>query len=274
MQHILIPPIPHLSFSKGMPYHLLLSHLVAKSPPYVNFYREEARRGSYLILDNSAHEYQTGQPIETLLSQAQTLGAREIVIPDALFDSEKTLEGCQRSLHHLLGSGDFMSGVFQPRLMFVAQGTCFTDLKSCAEKLLQEWSRYQSTFPEAFSTPPVLGLSKDYEIFPKGLRRCLEEIFFPSQEKYQCDIHLLGWGRRLWDLREIASLYGSRIRSVDSAKPFVYAISGIGLNVLDGPPPDYPKRSPTYFDTHLDMTQSRIASWNIEVFQAVSRGIL
>ncbi|MDM7940129.1 MAG: hypothetical protein QUS07_07295 [Methanothrix sp.] len=271
MKHILIPPIPELRHVAGMSHYLSLSHLIQSSPEYAEFYSTESKRGAYVILDNSAHEFQAGQTIEILMKQGAKIQAKEIVLPDRLFSAQSTILGCQVALDKLLDMPAFRSGEYRPRLMIVAQGESPADLQRCAEKMCHDWETYSIEYPQIFDRPPVLGVSKDYEVFPGGLKGLLETIFFPLQEDLTTEIHLLGWGRKLWDLSGIAYEYGKRIRSVDSAKPFVYGLNGIRLDPREVPPP-YPKRSPTYFQTQLTKDQRLLAEFNSQIFEATSRG--
>jgi len=81
-----IAPIPHLDLVKDAPTHLLLAHLVEQSPEYVDFYLEEQKQGSELILDNSAFEmYKQNRPmynIDKLIGMARKVKADYVVMSD------------------------------------------------------------------------------------------------------------------------------------------------------------------------------------------------
>ena len=93
----LIPPVKNLSLIKGYKYHLVLSHLL-QYPAYKAFYAQERKNYSYIILDNSAHEFQKGQPIDHLIRQASDLNAQEIVIPDCLFNAKETFRMAREAI--------------------------------------------------------------------------------------------------------------------------------------------------------------------------------
>jgi len=81
-----IAPIPHLDIVKGSSTHLLLAHLVEQSPEYVDFYLNEQKQGSKLILDNSAFEmYKQNKPmydIDKLINMARKVNADYVVMSD------------------------------------------------------------------------------------------------------------------------------------------------------------------------------------------------
>jgi len=81
-----IAPIPHLDIVAGAPAHLTLAHLVETSEEYTNFYINEKKNGSTIILDNSAFEmYKQGRPMYDsvqLVAMAQRIGADYVVMSD------------------------------------------------------------------------------------------------------------------------------------------------------------------------------------------------
>ena len=81
-----IAPVPHLDLVAGAPAHLTLAHLVETSEEYTNFYINEKKNGSTIILDNSAFEmYKQGRPMYDsvqLIAMAQRLGADYVVMSD------------------------------------------------------------------------------------------------------------------------------------------------------------------------------------------------
>lgn len=266
MDVALIPPIPNLAMAKGRPTHLLLSHLLA-NPIYRDFYREERQSGSYLILDNSAHEHGTGGSPLQLLALADSVGADEVVVPDALEKSSETVARCVFAMdvfmEHCPGGMNFM---------FVPQGSTIGAYVYCLRQLMDIAVYHKISNPDMGKI--VLGVSKDYERFDGGLLKLLEEFILPLQVEIGYEIHLLGWGRNLEELPIIASRYGAHIRSTDSAKPFVYGANGIRLNLGRGEPiPEYPKRSPTYFFDTLDLDAQMASKYNVMKFEYAAKGI-
>jgi hypothetical protein len=253
MKTAIIPPIPDLDLARGRHYHLLLSHL-CHFPEYRDFYRNVE---GYRILDNGAHENQAGEGPEHLLRLAEEIGVDEIVCPDYLFDADRTVALTGAALKVLACTPGK-----RYRLMVVPQGSSLTAYRRCLLHLLELWEEH------AWHRDLTIGVSKDYEEFPGGLLRLLEKDIIPLADEFSAEIHLLGWGRKATDLWEISRTFGERIRSIDSAKPVVYA----RYNQLLPLPwsdefPSYPGRPRDYFTTPLTPEQRRGAIKNIVAFE-------
>jgi hypothetical protein len=242
-------------------------------PAYKRFYATQSLEGAYLILDNSAHERQFGEAASILLSQAEELGVSEIVCPDHLFDSDDTIRRTKEALQFFVTNEKRLRQMTPiPRMMLVAQGNSLLEYSLCLQGLVKEFlaAQKKTAFPLNFL--PTIGVSKDYELWEGGMHRLLEKTIFPIVETLpDVQIHLLGWGRDLWALRQIVNDFGDRIRSIDSAKPMVYGQAHILLDPAK-PVPAYPKRSKYYFITELSKEQLVIVRKNIEVFDAVVSG--
>jgi hypothetical protein len=223
----IIPPVSLLETygPAGDAYHLCLSNEVLKYPDYVNFYRSRSEQGDYVILDNSAHEQLQGQSVTQLLLAARGINPSEIVLPDRLFFGDDTLERSAEAY------GILRSEIPTANLMGVPQGRTVDEWTSCLYGL-------------KFLGVNTIGISKDYEVWDGGLLGLVHTVlrcgFNPES------IHLLGWGRDLWKLTELAHL----VRGVDSAKPIVYAMGGIQLPevITSKNAPTYPKRRSNYFE--------------------------
>lgn len=268
MKAALIPPIPHLSIARGREFHLCLSHLV-KYPQYSQFYRDESEFGSFVILDNSAHEHTTGEKVSVLFHQAPSVGAKEIVIPDTLFDRDNTVKGLRESLR--LITRDHYDEMHQKKysLMMVPQGADEGEYYDCLSQMLEIWEDFKYDLPVQ-SRNPTIGISKDYEMFDGGLLDLVEWAFMITQDLH-VQFHLLGWGRKLWDLREVARMWGEEIRSTDSAKPIVYTLAGIRLPDDCSYTPEYPKRPGEYFSTN-GVIDPDLLKHNIGVYDKTVRG--
>jgi hypothetical protein len=266
MKSVLIPPIPHLGVAAGRPIHLTLAHLYNESTQYLQFYQAEALKGSYVILDNSAHEFGEGQEINLLIQRARQVGAKELVLPDHLFDGPDTLARSSEALSYLTKLDHSLEEPL--RYMIVPQGQTHKEFLQCLVRLAEAYYDAQESRPDIFKYTPVIGVSKDYEMWQGGLLKLLRKDIIPIADDYQAMIHLLGWGRKLWDLGDIALAYGDRIRSVDSAKPFVYGRSLKILSLRDEIP-EYPKRSPTFFTDPLNLLQLDASMVNVRVFDSL-----
>lgn len=265
MKAALIPPIAHLEeFCDSAKLHLVLSHLLSNRA-YYDFYREQRLRGAFLILDNGAHENKAGQSMEDLLLAALRLRASEIVLPDTLFDRAATTKGTEESLRYLLGAGqDLWGNRAYPGFMVVPQGSSRLEWENCFADLLQIYTNAQVHRRDLFPRTLTVGVSKDYDdLFPGGSIGLLEYLE-RFREWVVFEVHLLGWARNLATLWDLAHRF-PWIRSTDSAKPFVYAKAGIELGLADFP--EYPGRTPDYFESRLTLGQQRLARRNVEVFR-------
>lgn len=273
MISVFIPPVPLLGedfFGYGQ-MHLLLSHL-SHIPDYQKHYVRQKKLGSYLILDNSAHEFQTGATGKSLLEQAVVFDADEIVLPDHLFDGGDTLYRSVAALRYILNDGRReYEKLEKPNFMMVPQGRSVEEWAKCLNDLLDMYHRMARWHSGDLERRPVIGLSKDYEIFDGGLYRLIEEYLYPKVVTDEIQVHCLGWGRDLWALNRIGRHF-PKLRSVDSAKPFVYAMSDIQL--IPGQEFKYPGRPEDYFGMGLTPKQKVIARRNGLIFSSAAEGLL
>lgn len=271
MRSAIIPPIAHLDeFAGGDEFHLVLSHLLEVDRRYLRFYQQQRLKGSYLVLDNGAHENTSGEDILDLLSKAEAIRASEIVLPDTLFDHRATVRGIENALAQMCGPGqEVFGGMAYPTCMLVPQGRTFEEWERCFQDLVSAYVQTQVQVPFLFPRSPVIGISKDYEIWDGGIPRLLEYLE-PFRDWMRFDVHLLGWGRRLHALPAMAAAF-PWVRSTDSAKPFVYAMAGIILpERIDGSMgdyPEYPKRPGDYFARTMTDEQKDYARNNVETFR-------
>ncbi len=215
-----ILPVPMLFMAEGDNYHLCLTHLVQQSKEYADFFERQSRRGAFVIIDNGAAEG-TVQPIQRVVDAAYRVQARELVLPDEIYDMKKTLLLAEDALDylHYLGDG--------PRVMGVPHGETFDEWKKCAREL-------------AVMGVHTLGISKF--ITPKygvdarfhAVRFILECLIphFP-----RLSIHLLGcWNHP----REIGTIVQNldhpAIRGTDSAIAYVYTAGGVQLRRVEERP--------------------------------------
>lgn len=258
MDIALIPPVPDLGRYAGRgDMHMLLVALFNR-PGYVEYY---AKRDEYKILDNGAHETQTeGLGILPLLKLAAKVNASEVVLPDVPGNAVKSIETTRRALAWL----DTPKGMQaygeagMPSLMIVPQGR---SLDAWAGSLRVMLNAYHDVFRDSI---PTIGFAKHH--VEGGFDPC--EMYDAARQLSPAGvIHCLGWPRNLWSIDELTS-YTRDIRSIDSARPFVYAANGILLEP-GGMIPKYPKRADDYFDTALD-ADDELVERNIEVFRAAA----
>lgn len=278
MKAAVIPPIHHLrEFGDGS-FHLLLTHLLG-SPRYRSHYKTQRRLGAYLVLDNSAHEQGRGQDPTTLLKAGFDLDAQEIVVPDVLDDAGATIEHCLAAHEEWFenGAAKDMLDVYSPAFMYVPQGKNVADWRECLYSLVRIHEYCARKY--SLRRDIVIGVSKDYDVWPGGLKNLIGEYIVPQRNRLEYNgvkmhVHMLGWSRNLWNLQSIARAY-PWIRSTDSAKPFVYALANRNLlNSVKGEPPEYPKRNKNYFSQKMSPSQNSFAHNNVWVFRQAAEGTL
>lgn len=248
--------------------HLGLNHLM-ENETYAAFMEKCGREGDWITLDNSAHEFHSGQPIEDLLVNAIRIHARELVIPDVLFHSMQTVESGRAAFKFLADSTLYKACSPSPLLMVVPQGRDEIDWAWCLKTLVADAEAY------GLGGLVTVGLSKDYEEFPGGLRKLIDKYLMPLYAQKQILTHLLGWTCN-WDLIRFARDYHC-LRSTDSAKPFIYAYDGIKLHHDKVPPKR--RRPEDYFEfprletlgANNDLLE--IAFSNATAFKLAARGV-
>lgn len=276
MKTALIPPIPALPRYGIGDFHLLLSHLL-EEPLYFVHYKNQRRRGAYLVLDNSAHEHRTGEDALTLANWARELDAQEVVVPDSLEDAAGTVDRAILA-HEAWYEGDsaVMSNL-DPALMYVPQGKDYSDWQDCLKELvgIHLYTAKRYGIRQDF----VIGISKDYEVWHGGILKLLQDDIYPLRADalksgIKMQTHLLGWGRNLWELEEMATAC-PWIRSTDSAKPFVFALKNMDLVSYyeEGETPTYPRRPKNYFRRKIEDPYLRhVTSRNVKLFSLLARG--
>lgn len=264
MDLCLIPPIPHLKQFKQS-RHLVLSHLL-QHKEYREFYEARRNAGDFIILDNSAHENGIGEGAGKLLLQVQTLNPQEVVVPDALEDGPKTVAFARSALISWFGSEGRLRER-DIRLMYVPQGKnfeewerCLTDLMVLHNAAVNQWKVQEGC---------TIGISKDYADWDGGLERLLHYVVrYLGRPGYE--VHLLGSGHRYWEARDLGKEF--QIRSIDTAKPFVWAYNGLVMTDR-GPHPlaeKLPKRPPNYF--HYEFQDQSLMRHNADVLRRLIEG--
>jgi hypothetical protein len=261
MDLCVIPPILHLrQFPQKR--HLVLSHLL-QYKPYRDFYMERVEKGEYVILDNSAHENGIGEGPGKLLLQALTLMPHELVVPDALDDSRRTVQFSHNAVQSWYGSDGRMQNV-NPRLMYVPQGKDPDDWLRCLVELLM---LHETACDLGAKSEFTIGISKDCGRWEGGLQDLLNRARIDLSDP-RCEVHLLGSGHDYWTAGELGKRF--RIRSVDTAKPFVWAMHDMEMHQVGWPfklPEHPPARSRDFFFRELHLAELSLAQANVNVLR-------
>ena len=160
--------------------------------------------------------------------------------------------------------------------MIVPQGKSAGEWMHCCETILRYywnyyWIAYESQDQRALQEQgPVIAIPRhtaDYD----GGRMLLADWLKDLRTIRSFDVHLLGWERDLWAIWDIAREH-PWIRSIDSAKPFHYALEGKRLPMPGEDYPSYEGRDYIYFDRHLTAQQRQDAWHNAVMFETAARG--
>lgn len=271
----LIAPIPSLAYSDDYRYQMMLAHL-ADNKKYVEYYRKSESKGTYLILDNGAHEG-AALPMLDLLRVAGDVRADDVALPDVPGNAMATKSATAEALDVLLtteGQAAY-TDAGSPRLMLIPQGRTFEAWSASTRQLLRLHAN-ALTRARVKHQAPVVAVAKHHvdRMAKRKLSEFRDEIWsvVHKQGVYEIEdvpIHALGWPRRLWTLAEVADDF----RSVDSCRPFVYAMKGIQLEP-GGKVPTYPGRPKRYFTHKIKKSEHEPVMRNIEVFRAAARNEL
>ena len=214
-------------------YHLLLAQeFLTLSPEArdgaIHFWRTCKESGHFIILDNGAYELGAAMYPSKYMEMARLLEPSEIVLPDVLLDSARSMEYANmfmNTFQHELQDYCSKGG----RLMAVVQADSTKsgdiDMDEIAEQLDVYYSRKIHTIgiPKHFGNKRVFGRV--------GFAAQLEKLRGPHG--YYKDLfnwHFLGVSC-VPEIVELAKF--SWVRGIDSAVPFVYALADACMKDYD-----------------------------------------
>ena len=212
-----IVPTLHLEDIKDDTYFMALSHLCTNLR-YLSFYQDRAAEGKYVILDNSTVEL--GHPVDPAeyLYNAEVMGADEVLLPDYLYDLERTIDEGVAFLKY------YTTKDYRCRIMAVPQGRNINQWLDCASIMVQ--------WPEVTR----LGISRRYRGMTRknaaeGLRDLCERYGRPD-----ITIHLLGC-HEMPEHDVFAALQLPYVDGVDSSLPSLFSAHGLIMKPGDERPP-------------------------------------
>lgn len=257
MRFVPIAPIS-LQNDYDRPILFALAHMLTDGD-YAQYFRA-ACKYAYVILDNGAYEG-TSLPLEHLVYLTKHYGFKEFALPDKLRDDKATFEMTTKALKAIFTRFSYLRDQ-KVQLMVIPQGNSIVRWAACAQMLVEE---YMLLFPYWRFT---LGIPKVTAEFVGGRGKLLEKHVLPLQAKFGFDIHLLGISETVDQLRMIASKYGAHIRSIDSARPFVWAVNNQQVSVIHEPT-DYPRRAEKYFEAEYTDLQKILAESNVSAYERI-----
>lgn len=189
-----------------------LAHLVLQDEHYAEFYASQSKKGRLVVLDNSMHELKNPLSVPEILSAAERIRPSFVVAPDKLGDPKFTYDQFQ-----LMVSENRKHGF---RLAVVLCGTNTAE----RSQFFMDTRQYADMLCLPFREPRLDWLSELLRAVPK-------HVAWPPF------IHLLGVNELIEiplinNLLDVAGWPRDR-RSVDTAKPWKWALKGKRLSDLD-----------------------------------------
>lgn len=227
MAHI-IPPSQLDKIPLTQKIHLCLAHLVERSEVYRDYYRNKAKQGHTVILDNSAFELGEAYPAEKMFELAEDIKATEVMAPEFFLDADKTIEAVTEfsELLHRKGS--------KAKIFATVCGNTLDDWLRCYNTVsfLTNVGTIGISFrANAFvQTPVVMGDSVTKQSMEARLT--LTSILARHRSHF-VQHHLLG----LWDPYELTmQRHHDWIRSCDSSAAYAHGIKEILVSTNHGLP--------------------------------------
>lgn len=189
-----IVPLEHLEATRDDRYFMALSFAMDNTR-YTSFFADRVAEGKYVILDNSTVELGEPEDFTVYLGKAMTIDASEIVLPDYLYKTAKTLDAVDWAIWAAEKAG------YKGNLMAVPQGETVEQWLGCAFAMLSK---------------PIhtLGISRRYTQMFGGTREGIVQRLIPALGRVK--IHLLGCaGDPVGDGAEL--LRRSSVRGIDSS---------------------------------------------------------
>lgn len=201
MRVAFITPVTLLHLTEDNDYHLVLPAPMTLYTRYYTFYK---RTYGYKILDNGEAEGLRAGP-RTLLDFAATINANEIVMPDTIGDSRRTIRQARKWEKHAVD--DF-------RYMGVVQGESPEEVQECMKFM------YECDYVHSIGLPKHLT-----EVLGDNARYTLAKKLWQVSDK---PIHCLGCAPN--GIIEVAKLAEcSNVRGIDTSLPTFCALWGFDI---------------------------------------------
>jgi len=196
-------------------YHLVLTHKVIFDSRYRDFYAKRSKAGDYLILDNSAAEKKgRSVPLKDVVLAAILIRPNVVVLPDYLFDSDRTLDELENALR-------------SPQLRFLLR--VLPNVKLCA--VVQgiderDWLECFSILNDPKNGINHLGIPKVAGQLFEHRWVALERI--RKRVKKPCHLFGVWWKDTLDDVAIEAQF--PFVEGIDTLKPVRLAVHGMSLD--------------------------------------------
>lgn len=257
MRFVPIAPI-NLQYDYTRSYTFGLAHKL-QNKQYASYFRQVAPN-THSILDNGAYEG-ASLPVEQLLRLVDTFGFKEVALPDVLGKAKKSTQLTIDALKYVANKVP-RKLIDKVQFMLIPQGNTPVEWAS-SMLILSDFHRL--LFGNKLYTIGVPRITND---LPGGRTFLLSQYILKERENFPFDVHLLGISEKLPELKTLSVILGAHIRTIDSAKPFVYALNDIGISAHWAPDKVY-KRPEGYFEASFNEEQKILAEQNVIAYEVL-----
>lgn len=199
---VIVPPAHiKMPYARRTSYHMALGQWLVKYPMYYTHFKERARYGDFIMVDNGAAEPEDERAEwEDIVKAANDVNADEIVLLDVIKDSEATIASTVQSAR----------GIHPMRRCVVPQGTTWDEWVYCLGEIeLQLGGKFHT-----------IGIAKHLEALEGGRVKALK-LLRGHRKVY--NIHMFGvYKYPEAEIRNARAEYPF-IRGIDSGAPIAYA---------------------------------------------------
>jgi hypothetical protein len=243
-----IVPLNHLDLIKNDTYFMALAH-AAEDKSYLNFFRDRAAEGKYVILDNSAVELGRSEEFEAYVHKARSMNASCILLPDIFQDRAATFAEAVK------GCDIIFTGSYAPDIMVVPQGTTIGEWLASAIDLYY-------LVKNKLDTTPIMGISCRYTEMFHGNRASAVMLLIAAAIP-NLRIHLLWcYANPIFEVLPLLFHGSFGVMGVDSSYPSVYAWHGMQLDNKDFENPRPERKIDFLTDTYdVPLLKYNIRTW-------------
>ncbi|NBP03729.1 MAG: hypothetical protein EBU90_27250 [Proteobacteria bacterium] len=240
-------------------YDYALVHLFERNSEYYKFFEDSLAMGREVLLDNSIFELKTAFDADKFASWIRALKPTLYIVPDALEDSEKTIQNFK----------DWQAKYSDlPGLKIGAvQGKTYEEIVNCYRFMADNADYIAISFDFSYYQTTALGRTK-LEKFANGRRQLIQRLIDEGIWNHNKPHHLLGATLptefNYYTFKGINS-----IRSLDTSNPVIHGmlgnryVKGIGL----------PFKSSMLLADNIDTTltpeQVNAVLYNVEEFKQI-----
>ena len=235
-----ITSIPGLStYAQLSNMHMSLAHLVVESDEYATFYKWQGHSGNFVIMDNSAFEFESqgrGVPQDMVIEAANKINPNEICVADMLFDGKATIEAVDDFMKFVKKYHPYLIG--NVKFMAIPQGNSEDEWLDCYEALVTRRDINTIGFSKLSIPESFYGNHKESFNCTEARIKVCDFLVTHNMEPYRFDkeTHLLGSDNG--GVSELRYYYHRRyndwIRSNDTSMPFVYGLHKKKIDLKSG----------------------------------------